>query len=175
MHIARKQDGVLSSRLSDFQCLRRICTNCKRHFTNDCVIKGGSCSSFLDREHFYHGRSQTKSQMCTECPQREPLAWKSELRAKDRWSGCLGLKVRDSTANGREASFPGWQNFSGSRWMIAQPFESSGNTEGSILKRCTLCSVIYTSTKTGGVAASQGLRDHMAFLKNEGPLATVAN
>lgn len=49
LYIARKHHSVLYSRLFDFQCLGRICTNCKRHFTDECVIKR-SISFFISTQ-----------------------------------------------------------------------------------------------------------------------------
>lgn len=39
LYIARKHLSVLYSKLFDFQCQGRICTNCKSHYTDECVIK----------------------------------------------------------------------------------------------------------------------------------------
>lgn len=96
--------SILYSKLFDFQCLGRICTNCKRHFTDECVIKRNisffisiqktTCLRwiFTDKITTVYWMS-TKRTPCTE--------FRAESKRQVEWVPGAG---GEETANGHEAS-----------------------------------------------------------------------
>lgn len=89
LYIARKHLSVLYSKLFDFQCQGRICTNCKSHYTDECVIKRRvfllSTQKTMSRVDVHQGNHK-----CALNVPRENLL--SGSRAESEWG--LGLEAK---------------------------------------------------------------------------------
>lgn len=174
LYIVRKHLNVLYSKLFDFQCQGRICTNCKSHCTDECVIKRRvfllSTQKTMSTVDVHQGNHNVHWMS----PERTSCA-EVELRV----SGCLGLEAKGLDCSWAWGSTSGWQKFSGTRWMSAQHSESIENTEVEIIEMVgfMFCNLHLNKDWRGSClqVLSQGLRDHTPFLRSESPLTTVVS